>query len=174
MFGDHLNILAIQSETDHESRLSNSWWIDDVRQVKCHACAILLNPVYMFLSDIGPINYFIGQLMWPCRLLGPQASLLNSLCHLETMSLSLSGSFTPCRHLRPSSGREHTYSHITYSLRWWWLPNETRKKHTTETGCPTLLPDISIPMNTMGSTYIYFLIVHNKGINSLDLDTCKL
>ena len=26
----------------------------------------------------------------------------------EVLSLSLSGGFTPCRHLRPSSGREHT------------------------------------------------------------------
>ena len=29
--------------------------------------------------------------------------------------------FTPCRHLRPSSGREHSRSSITYSVRWWWL-----------------------------------------------------
>ena len=27
----------------------------------------------------------------------------------------LSGGFTPCRHLRPSSGREHTI--VTYSVR---------------------------------------------------------
>ena len=32
----------------------------------------------------------------------------------------LSGGFTPCRHLRPSSGREHTI--VTYSVRWrWWM-----------------------------------------------------
>ena len=36
--------------------------------------------------------------------------------------LSLSGCFTPCRHLRPSSGREH--SHITYSVLRWWLLDE--------------------------------------------------
>ena len=30
----------------------------------------------------------------------------------------LNGGFTPCRHLRPSSGREHTI--VTYSVRWWW------------------------------------------------------
>ena len=29
------------------------------------------------------------------------------------LSLSLSGGFTPCRHLRPSSGREHTIVCIT-------------------------------------------------------------
>ena len=34
----------------------------------------------------------------------------------------LSGGFTPCRHLRPPSGREHTV--ITYSVRWWWLLDE--------------------------------------------------
>ena len=34
----------------------------------------------------------------------------------------LSGGFTPCRHLRPSSGREHTI--VTYSVRWWWLLDE--------------------------------------------------
>ena len=43
------------------------------------------------------------------------------------LSLSLSGGFMPCRHLRPSSGRE--YSRITYSV---------RRKPTTGTRCPTL------------------------------------
>ena len=35
----------------------------------------------------------------------------------EIIGLSLSGGFMPCRHLRPSSGREHTI--VTYSVRWW-------------------------------------------------------
>ena len=30
------------------------------------------------------------------------------ILELNTVSLSLSGGFTPCRHLKPSSGREHT------------------------------------------------------------------
>ena len=33
----------------------------------------------------------------------------------EEMRVELSGGFTPCRHLRPSSGREHTI--VTYSVR---------------------------------------------------------
>ena len=33
----------------------------------------------------------------------------------EHLRLRLSGGFTPCRHLRPSSGREHTI--VTYSVR---------------------------------------------------------
>ena len=41
---------------------------------------------------------------------------------IQQKSLSLNGGFAPCRHLRPSSGREH--SHITYSARWWWLLDE--------------------------------------------------
>ena len=40
----------------------------------------------------------------------------------------LSGGFTPCRHLRPSSGREHTI--VTYSVRWWWLLEEWNKEET--------------------------------------------
>ena len=73
------------------------------------------------------------------------------------MSLSLSGGFTPSRYLRPSSGRE--YSPTTYSV-WFfgllgfnasatarvcygygdddYLMNETRRKPTTGTRCPTL------------------------------------
>ena len=33
-------------------------------------------------------------------------------------SLSLSGGFTPCRHLRPSSGWDHRVIYITYSIQW--------------------------------------------------------
>ena len=48
----------------------------------------------------------------------------------------LSGGFTPCCHLRPSSGREHSLS-STFNP-WWFLMNETRRKPSTETRCPTL------------------------------------
>ena len=49
----------------------------------------------------------------------------------------LSGGFTPCRHLRPSSGREHTI--VTYSvLLLDYLMNETRRKPTTGRQSPTL------------------------------------
>ena len=37
--------------------------------------------------------------------------------------VSLSGGFTPCRHLRPSPGRERIQSYNLFS-RWWWLLNE--------------------------------------------------
>ena len=33
----------------------------------------------------------------------------------QLIEVGLSGGFTPCRHLRPSSGREHTI--VTYSVR---------------------------------------------------------
>ena len=49
--------------------------------------------------------------------------------------LSLSGGFMPCWHLRPSSGREHVYSH-NYTFQSGdedYLMNETRRKHTTGT-----------------------------------------
>ena len=36
-------------------------------------------------------------------------------CTLVQLVGRLSGGFTPCRHLRPSSGREHTI--VTYSVR---------------------------------------------------------
>ena len=46
---------------------------------------------------------------------------------------SLSGGFTPCRHLRPFSGRE-----LIQSGDGDHLMNETRRKPTTGTRCPTL------------------------------------
>ena len=45
----------------------------------------------------------------------------------------LSGGFTPCRHLRPSSGREHIQSGDDD-----YLMNETRRKPTTGRQSPTL------------------------------------
>ena len=50
---------------------------------------------------------------------------------------SLSGSFTLCRHLRPSSGREHTLV-LIQSGDDDYLINETMRKPTTGTRCPTL------------------------------------
>ena len=50
------------------------------------------------------------------------------------MSEWVGGSFTPCRHLRPSFGREHTvYSHkvLIQSSDNDYLMNETRGKPTT-------------------------------------------
>ena len=38
----------------------------------------------------------------------PKMKSLNSMPQTVIRVLSLSGGFTPCRHLRPSSGREHT------------------------------------------------------------------
>ena len=49
----------------------------------------------------------------------------------------LSEGFTPCRHLRPSSGQEHTVVWLIHSGDDDYLMNETRKKPTTRTGCPT-------------------------------------
>ena len=66
----------------------------------------------------------------------PERVLLNLLQNMDVDWLS--GGFTPCRYPRPSSGREHTV--ISYSVRWgWFLMNETRRKPTTGTRCPTLL-----------------------------------
>ena len=52
--------------------------------------------------------------------------------------LSLSGSFTPSRHLRPSSGWEHTVIYLTgiQSGDNDYLMDETRRKPTTGTQCP--------------------------------------
>ena len=50
--------------------------------------------------------------------------------------MSLSGAFTPCRYLRPFSGREHNYQLIQSGDD--CLMNETRRKPTTGTRCPTL------------------------------------
>ena len=52
--------------------------------------------------------------------------------------LSLSGGFTPCRHLRPSSGQEHTVIELIQSGDDDYLMNESRRKPTTLTQCPTL------------------------------------
>ena len=52
--------------------------------------------------------------------------------------LSLRGGFTPCRHLRPSSGREHTVVLLIQSGADDYWMNETGKKPTTGTRCPTL------------------------------------
>ena len=59
---------------------------------------------------------------------------------IHTWVLSLSGDFTPCRHLRPSSGREHTVVDLQHiqSGDDDYLMNGTRRKPTTGTRCPTL------------------------------------
>ena len=44
--------------------------------------------------------------------------------------------FTPCQHLRLSSGQEH--SHHLFSPWWQFLTNATRRKPTTRTWCPIL------------------------------------
>ena len=46
---------------------------------------------YMYADKLSTANHYFGLVGW------------------------LSGGFTPCRHLRPSSGREHTI--VTYSVR---------------------------------------------------------
>ena len=50
----------------------------------------------------------------------------------------LSGGFTPCRHLRPSSGREHTIVLLIQSGDDDYLMNETRRKPTTRRQSPSL------------------------------------
>ena len=51
---------------------------------------------------------------------------------------SLSGGFTPCQHLRPSSGREHTIVYLIQSGDDDYLINETRRKPTTGRQSPSL------------------------------------
>ena len=53
-------------------------------------------------------------------------------------SLSSSGGFTPSRHLRPSSGREHTIVQLIQSGDDDYLMNETRRKLTTKRQSPSL------------------------------------
>ena len=50
----------------------------------------------------------------------------------------LSGTFTPCRHLRPSSGREHMIVYLIQSSDDDYLMNETRRKPTTRRQSPSL------------------------------------
>ena len=62
----------------------------------------------------------------------------NSVTWVLFVYLSLSGGFTPCRDLRPSSGQEQT---VAYLIRFGddhYLMKETRRKPTTRTRCPTL------------------------------------
>ena len=59
--------------------------------------------------------------------------VLNSFCFF-----SLSGGFMPCRHLRPSSGREHTIAELIQSGDDDYLMNETRRKPTTGRQSPSL------------------------------------
>ena len=74
-------------------------------------------------------------------------------------SLSLSGGFTPCRHLRPSSGREDTVITIQsggddYSM------NETGRKPTTGTRYLTLQQgNFYMPSHTdtAGNTKVFIL-----------------
>ena len=66
---------------------------------------------------------------------------LFSLCicmDLGVRSLSLSGGFTPCRHISPSLGREHTFFFSLLQSGDDYLMNETRRKPTTGRRCPTL------------------------------------
>ena len=60
--------------------------------------------------------------------LQPQCSSLDMpvLLHIRRVSLSLGGGFTPCRHLRSSSGREHTglriYNLVSpVKMITWWM-----------------------------------------------------
>ena len=50
----------------------------------------------------------------------------------------VSGGFRPCRHLRPSSGREHTIVQLIQSGDDDYLMNETRRKPTTGRQSPSL------------------------------------
>ena len=62
----------------------------------------------MGVSDYRKILFSEG---YPYCLLG-QSHVNITLPH----SFSLSGGFTPCRHLRPSSGREQTIVYLTHSI----------------------------------------------------------
>ena len=53
------------------------------------------------------------------------------------LSLSLSWGFTPCRHLKPSSGREHTIVYLIQSGDDDYLMNETRRKPTAGRQSPS-------------------------------------
>ena len=57
--------------------------------------------------------------------------LLDCVPPAISMELSLSGGVTPCRHLRPSSGQEHTVVKVFHSGDDDYLMNETRRKPTT-------------------------------------------
>ena len=50
----------------------------------------------------------------------------------------MSGGFTPCRHLKPSSGREHTIVELIQSGDDDYLMNEIRRKPTTRRQSPSL------------------------------------
>ena len=80
-----------------------------------------------YLSTLG--NVRSGDFFWRSEtdIGSPYASLSRQSCSISAEATAkcngrvqwvvdwLSGGFTPCRHLRPSSGREHTM--VTYSVR---------------------------------------------------------
>ena len=69
-----------------------------------------------------------------CRFL----SLKIAAAPLIKKSLGLSGGFMPCRHLRPSSRREHTIVELIQSGDDDYLMNESRRKPTTGRQSPSL------------------------------------
>ena len=71
------------------------------------------------------------------KLLSP--SQLSPAVYGQSLELvGFSGGFTPCRHLRPSSGRERRVLQLIQSSDVDDLMNETRRKPTTRARCPTL------------------------------------
>ena len=62
---------------------------------------------------------------------GGSVLLLDCVPPAISMELSLSGGVTPCRHLRPSSGQEHTVVKVFHSGDDDYLMNETRKPTTS-------------------------------------------
>ena len=64
---------------------------------------------------------------------------MSAFCKFKVFFFSLSRGFTPCQHLRPSSGREHTIVLIQSGDNdYLELVNETRRKPTTGRQSPSL------------------------------------
>ena len=101
-------------------KIQNSKW--PPRNVLLSITLLLVVWLYWFWC----LNSCLGGqgIQWNIRKLNnrPRAPVVSYPPHYKAqvrLSLKMSGGFTPCQYLRPSSGREHTV--IAYSDRWYLL-----------------------------------------------------